>query len=138
MTITLKQPKNAITSPQVVFDILSTVLQSEEPEDRDREHFWVFHLTTCNTIKSLHLVSLGILDRALVHPREVYTRAVTDRCASIVIAHNHPSNDAQPSAEDLCLTKKLTEAGEILGVHLIDHIIVTDTSFYSFRQAGVL
>jgi DNA repair protein RadC len=138
MIMRINHDNQVITTPETVFDILQQVLKTEEPEDRDREHFWVFHLTTRQRIKSLHLVSLGILNAALVHPREVFTRAVIDRCASIIIAHNHPSDDEQPSEEDRFTTRRLAEAGQLLGISLVDHVIVAEKSFYSFKRAGIL
>lgn len=130
--------RKLISCPADVHNVLQSVLKSESKQDRDQEHFWVFHLDTRNTVRSLHLVSLGTLDCSLVHPREVFTRAVAERCATIIVAHNHPSLDPQPSSEDITITNQLQEAGKLLGITVTDHVITAGKDFYSFKQDGRL
>ena len=89
------------------------------------EHFHVYHLNSRNRVTSYQKVSMGSLNGSLVHPREVFRQAVIEGAAAIVIAHNHPSGDPAPSREDLELTYRLWDAGKILGIELLDHIIVT-------------
>ena len=113
-------------------------MRSEDKVDQDKEHFWVFHLDCRNKIKLLELVSLGTLNSSLVHPREVFTRAVGERSAQIIIAHNHPSGELNPSDDDIALTKRLIKAGELLGIELIDHIIVSNSSFVSFKAKSLI
>jgi len=127
-----------ISCPADVHNLLQSVLKSESKPDRDQEHFWVLHLDTRSVIRSLHLVSLGTLDQTLVHPREVFTRAVAERCATIIVAHNHPSHDPQPSSEDITITNQLHEAGKLLGITVTDHVITAGKDFYSFKQDGRL
>jgi len=86
----------------------------------------------------LELVSLGTLNSSLVHPREVFTRAVGERSAQIIIAHNHPSGIAEPSEDDITLTKRLIKAGDLLGIELIDHIIVADHLFISLKEKSLI
>ncbi|MCK5736037.1 MAG: JAB domain-containing protein, partial [Spirochaetaceae bacterium] len=84
------------------------------------------------------VISRGILDRTLVHPREVFVDPLSDRAAAIVCGHNHPSGICDPSPEDRELTRRLKESGELLGIPLLDHVIFTHSSYYSFLEKGVL
>ncbi len=83
-------------------------------------------------------ITIGIVDSVLAHPREVFTDAIADRAASVVVAHNHPSGRAEPSEKDITLTQQLAAAGQLLGVPLRDHIIMTKTEYFSFRQHHLL
>jgi len=138
MIIKISENKKEIVKPQDIYQILTDCLRSEDKVDQDKEHFWVFHLDCRNKIKLLELVSLGTLNSSLVHPREVFTRAVGERSAQIIIAHNHPSGELNPSDDDIALTKRLIKAGELLGIELIDHIIVSNSSFVSFKAKSLI
>ncbi len=138
MIIKVAENKNLVLSPKDIYQILSDCLRSEDKVDRDKEHFWVFHLDCRNKIKLLELVSLGTLNSSLVHPREVFTRAIGERSAQIIIAHNHPSGEAKPSEEDIFLTKRLVKAGHLLGIELLDHIILISGSFMSFKEKSLI
>lgn len=138
MMINLKDKRTKVSTPMSVHEILQSVLESEDPIDRDKEHFWVFYLDVRHSIKGLELVTLGILDSVIVHPREVFTRAVSIRCASIILAHNHPSGDSKPSQEDIKMTNRMVEAGEILDIKIIDHLITSESGYYSFKEQGRL
>ena len=92
------------------------------------------HLNTRNRVTLVELVSLGTLTASLVHPRETFRRAVIAGSASIIVAHNHPSGDVDPSDEDTKTTNLLHEAGNILGIKLLDHIIFANDKFHSFRD----
>src|SRR3989339_1495330 len=116
MIIHLKDSTKIVFSPKSVWDITKELMLAEDAIDRDKEHFWVFHLDVRNRIKLIELVSLGTLNSSLVHPREVFTRAVGERSAQIIIAHNHPSGEHTPSEDDIVLTKRLAKAGELLGI----------------------
>lgn len=83
-------------------------------------------------------VSIGTLNTDLVHPREVFKEAISHSVASVILAHNYPSGDLEPSEDDLSITKRLTEAGKILGIEVLDHIIVTKNGFFSFKEKGLL
>ena len=89
-----------------------------------QESFQVLTLDSKNRLLSRHLISLGILDTALVHPREVFCAAITDRAAAVVLVHNHPSGDPTPSAEDVRITKQLNDAGKIIGIKVLDHVVI--------------
>lgn len=138
MIIHLRDNQKLVESPENVYKILQAVLEAEDPIDRDKEHLWIFQLNARNVVQKLELVSLGTLTASLVHPREVFTRAIADRCASILIAHNHPSTESKPSSEDIEMTELLVKAGEILGISVLDHIIVAKNGFTSFKREGLM
>ena len=108
-----------------------------------QECFVVLTLDTKNRIIDRHLVTLGILNASLAHPREVFRPAILDNAASIIAVHNHPSGDPSPSAEDLRITRQLIEAGKLLDIQILDHVIIGRTSddrqsaFISLREAGL-
>ena len=113
-----------------------------------QESFHVLSLNAKNVLINRHLVSLGLLDSAPVHPREVFRAAIRDGAASVVLIHNHPSGDPTPSAEDLRVTRQLIEAGNILGIKVVDHVVVGRAPpaapgesmrppFLSIREAGL-
>jgi len=137
MIIHLKDSTKIVFSPKSVWDITKELMLAEDKIDRDKEHFWVFHLDVRNRIKLIELVSLGTLNSSLVHPREVFTRAVGERSAQIIIAHNHPSGEHTPSEDDIVLTKRLAKAGELLGIELIDHLVVTGNGYTSMKKEAL-
>ena len=97
-----------------------------------REHFVVFYLNSRNQEIKREIISVGILNESLVHPREVFESAIKHNVASIILAHNHPSGDVEPSQDDIEITKRLVHAGKILDIRVVDHVIVTDKEFNSF------
>lgn len=101
-----------------------------------RESFFAVHVDVRHRVLALHLVSTGGIDAAPVHPREVFSPAIRDGAAAIVVAHNHPSGDPSPSPEDRLVTQRLREVGEIVGIHLLDHLVVGAERFYSFAEEG--
>ncbi len=108
-------------------------------QDSDREQFCCLHLDTRSRVKAMEIVSTGTLNASLVHPREVFKAAILNNAASVILAHNHPSGDPTPSREDVELTHRMVNAGEILGIQMMDHIIVTpDTAFVSMSEANLL
>jgi len=104
----------------------------------DREKFICMHLNVKNQIISFEIVSTGSLTSSIVHPREVYKGAILSNSASVIFMHNHPSGDPEPSIDDMEITKRLEKAGEILGINVLDHIIVSSGGFYSFRQHNLI
>lgn len=103
----------------------------------DREHFVAFHLDARNRVRSFETVAIGSMVAAIVHPREVFKGAILANAAGIILAHNHPSGDTGPSPEDIAITKRLHEAGRILGIDVLDHIIVGDGTF-SLQANGMM
>ena len=132
--IYLQDSKIHVKSPQEVAKVFLDLLLLEETIDQDKEHFYVMHLDTRSRVKLVELVSLGTLTSSLVHPRETFRRAVIQGSANIIVAHNHPSGEVDPSDEDTKVTKLLHEAGNILGISLLDHIIFTSNKFFSFKE----
>ena len=103
------------------------------------EHFYVLCLATNGDIVGIHDISTGTVNSSVVHPREVFTAVInTPRTASFIVAHNHPSGDIKPSAEDIAVTKRLKECGELLGIKLLDHVIVTEHDYYSFKDSTII
>jgi len=102
------------------------------------ERFVVFILNSKNVVQGVEIVSEGTLNASLVHPREVFRSAVLGLGASIIVAHNHPSGNPEPSREDITITKQLVEAGKILGIPVHDHIIFTENGYTSFADRGLL
>jgi len=103
-----------------------------------REHFIAVLLDIKNRVLRTETISIGTLDSSLVHPREVYRVALREGAASWIAVHNHPSDDATPSPDDLAFTRRLKEVGQLLGIELLDHIIIGDGVFTSFRERGLL
>ena len=106
-------------------------------KDLDREHFILICVDTQHKVNALHTVSIGSVNASIVHPREVFKVAILANATSIFVAHNHPSGNCTPSTEDQTVTKRIQNAGELLGIDLIDHIIVGD-GYYSFKENGLL
>ena len=106
--------------------------------DHKKEHFVIFYLDSRNQEIKREIVSVGSLNANLVHPREVFEPAVRNLAAQIILAHNHPSGDPEPSEDDLEITKRLVESGKILGIEVIDHIIITKTGFISFKEKNLI
>jgi len=104
----------------------------------DREKFICLHLNVKNQIISFEIVSTGSLTSSIVHPREVYKGAILSNAASVIFMHNHPSGDPEPSIDDMDITRRLEKAGNILGIDVLDHIIVSSGGFYSFRQHNLI
>lgn len=109
-------------------------LQLQDIRDQRKEHFIVFYLDVRNQIIKREVISIGTLTVSVVHPREVFEPAVRDGAAQILLAHNHPSNIVEPSAEDVTLTKRLGSCGQMLGIEVIDHIIVSKSAYFSFKE----
>jgi DNA repair protein RadC len=106
--------------------------------DHKKEHFVVFYLDSRNQEIKREIVSVGSLNANLVHPREVFEPAVRNLAAQIILAHNHPSGDPEPSEDDLEITKRLVESGKILGIEVVDHIIVVKNGFLSFKEKKLI
>ena len=100
----------------------------------EQETFWSLVLDGKQRLRRLVTVSLGTLTASLVHPREVFRTAVREGAAALIVAHNHPSGDPEPSAEDLAVTERLRQAGEVLGIPLQDHVVLGDAGYVSLRE----
>jgi DNA repair protein RadC len=122
-----------IHSPQDVANLLLPELR-----DAKKEHFKSLLMDTKNRVLKIVTVSIGTLDSSLVHPREVFKDAIAASAASLIVAHNHPSGDPAPSAEDRRITQRLAEAGQLLGIELLDHIVIGNDCWVSLKERGLL
>jgi DNA repair protein RadC len=122
-----------ITRPQDAADLLM-----EEMRHHREEHFVCLFLNTKNHVIGRQTLSIGSLNASVVHPREVFRAAIRRSSASILCAHNHPSGDPAPSPEDIQLTRRLAEAGAMIGIELLDHIVIGDRRFVSLKEMGCL
>ena len=107
-------------------------------KDKQQEYFLALYLDGANHLIETKIITIGTLNQSLVHPREVFSYALEKRCASIIVAHNHPSGVLTPSNEDINVTKRLQESAKILGIELLDHVIFTKDSFMSLRDEGLM
>lgn len=123
----------SFTSSRSVFEYFRPLA-----EDLKQECFWVLLLDSKNRPLRIVEVSLGALDRSLVHPREVFRPAVREGAAAVLCVHNHPSGDPTPSREDVTITNRLAKTGEVLGIRLIDHVIIGAYRYVSFADTGLL
>jgi len=120
-----------LTDPEKVYQLIKSKIK-----DYHKEHFYIIALNSRN--HSIAEVSIGSLNASIVHPREVFAEAIKNKAASVIIAHNHPSGDPEPSDDDLEMTKRLVEADKILGIEVIDHIIVVKNNFFSLKNKGLI
>jgi len=107
-------------------------------QDLKVEQFWALHLDGKHRVQHEHLVSQGTLTSSPVHPREVFSVAVRHSAAALVLVHNHPSGDPSPSADDLEITRRLSEVGVTIGIHILDHVVVGDGNFVSLADRGLM
>src|SRR3989344_248137 len=120
-----------LTDPKKAYKLIKNKLK-----DYHKEHFYIIALNSRN--HSIAEVSVGSLNASIVHPREVFAEAIKNKAASVIFAHNHPSGDPEPSEEDLVITKRLIEAGKIMGIKVLDHVIVTKDGYLSFKEGGLI
>jgi len=123
-----------VTKPQDV--LLLTIIA--DMRDKRQEHFICITLNGAGEVLDSRTITVGLLNHSLVHPREVFADAITDRAASVICVHNHPSGSLDPSPQDIAVTTQLREAGLLLGIQLIDHIIVTKSGYLSMKEKGLL
>ncbi|MHB8522491.1 MAG: RadC family protein [Limisphaerales bacterium] len=127
--------KPAGTKIETPADILPLV---RHYADRKQEHFLCVTINGANEVLNVRVVSIGLIDRSPVHPREVFADAVADRASGIIVAHNHPEGSLEASASDIAITSQLKAAGAIVGIELMDHIIFNRSSYFSFLEEGQL
>jgi DNA repair protein RadC len=116
----------------------AAVIVMEEMRHLDREHFCALLLNTKNQVLAKETISIGTLNSSVVHPRELYKAAIKKSAAAIILVHNHPSGDPTPSKEDREITRRLQDAGAIIGIEVLDHIIIGDNKFISFKARGMI
>jgi DNA repair protein RadC len=130
--IVLEEPVNNIKSAIELFEKIKRI-----DIDYSKENFLVFTLDTKNRVIDWYIISIGILDASLIHPREVFRNAIKDNAKSIIIAHNHPSGILIPGDADKEVTKGLKDAGELLGISVLDHIIFSEIAFISMKEQRI-
>lgn len=134
----ISEQERIISDSKSVAEIMKAILSSEHETDQGREHFWTIGANMKNIIQYIELVSLGSLSESIVTPRETFRLAVMKGVASIILCHNHPSGDSHPSQKDIALTRRLRDAGQILGIEVLDHVIIGKTAHgFSFRDHGL-
>ncbi len=121
-----------VRGPESVYELCRDI------RGTNREHFVGFYLNSRNQVLRREIISIGSLNASIVHPREVFAPAIAVSAASLVLAHNHPSGDPTPSEEDLAITRRLLEAGRIIGIDVLDHVIVARESYASFKERRLL
>ncbi|MEK6699192.1 MAG: JAB domain-containing protein [Nitrospirota bacterium] len=121
-----------------VYEVMQRILLRENKIDRNKEHFWVVCLSNSNKILLIELVSLGTMKKSLVDPTEVFSFALQKRAAQLIMVHNHPGGSLQPSPEDTDITDRMYQVGLFLDLPVIDHLIITERKFYSFKDSGLL
>jgi DNA repair protein RadC len=125
----VKGPREAYMVVNQIFDL----------ENMSSEHFVMVCMDTKNKLAGAHIISIGSLDSAIVHPREVFKAAILNNASGIILLHNHPSGDPEPSREDIETTQRLITAGTILGIKVVDHVVVGEYQRYiSFKEQGLL
>jgi DNA repair protein RadC len=105
---------------------------------KKQEHFICITLNGANEVLHTRTITMGLLNHSLVHPREVFADAITDRAASIICVHNHPSGTLDPSSQDIAITRQLADAGTLVGIRLLDHVIVTNSGWLSMKEKGLI
>ena len=121
-----------------LYGIMQKILLREQKIDQNREHFWVIGLENNNRILFIELISLGTVNKTFVEPMEVFSFALQKRAVSIILCHNHPSGELKPSDEDKDITNRLIQVGIIVDLEVIDHLIISDKSYLSFKDIGLL
>ena len=123
---------NTISTPNDIF------LEVKHFATREQEQFIVIVLNGAHEVINIFTATIGLVNRALIHPREVFSDPIARRATAIILAHNHPSGILEPSREDITTTSRLAESGEILGIKVIDHLIFSTKPYYSFREHGLM
>jgi DNA repair protein RadC len=121
-----------IRNPSDVYNTVKRYTKS------DQEYFLVITLNGSHDIIAVHISTIGLVNKTVVHPREVFKWAIRDNASSIIVCHNHPSDIVKPSDEDKAITERLKEAAEIIGINFLDHIIIGKSEYYSFRKMGLI
>lgn len=134
--IYLKDSKKQMKGTEESVKVFQDILALEDRIEQEKEHFYVMMLDIRSRIKMVEVVFVGTLTSSLVHPRETFRRAIAEGAASIIIAHNHPSGEAELSDEDTKITKQMFEAGQLLGITMLDHIVFTKTDIAVFAKTG--
>lgn len=124
-----------ISRPENAVNLINAICNLNQCSE---EYFYMICLNVKNRVIGVHLISKGTLDTTIVHPREIFKTAILNNASSIMLIHNHPSGNATPSTEDIKMTQRIQQSCEIIGIDLMDHLIVADDSYASFKELGLL
>lgn len=139
MNIKLTQEqKIKILYPNDIYGIMQRILLRENKIDRNREHFWTISLDNAHRVLNIELVSMGTINKTLVEPMEVFSVPLQKRAVKIILVHNHPSGEIIPSEADKDITDRLIQVGKIMNVPVLEHLIITEKTFFSFVDSGLL
>ena len=130
---TMPEDRPSIRSPED-----AAILVMGEMRHLDREHFWALLLNTKNRVIAREVISIGTLNSSAVHPRELFKAAIRRSAAAVILVHNHPSEDPTPSQQDIDVTKRMMEAGNIVGISVLDHLVIGDNRFVSLKAKGLM
>jgi DNA repair protein RadC len=133
-----EQDKIKLLNSGDIYSIMQKVLLRENKIERNKERFWIIGLATNNKILYIELITVGTINRTIVEPMEVFSIALQKRSVKIVMVHNHPSGEMRPSDADKDITDHLIQVGNFLNVPVIEHLIISETSYYSFYDSGLL
>lgn len=133
LSVALPEERPVVRQPNEV-----VALVMDEMRYLDREHFRVLLLNSKSQVITIEQISVGTLNESYAHPREIFKNAIKRSAATIIVVHNHPSGDPTPSLEDIDLTKRLVDAGKIIGIEVLDHIIIGDGKFTSLKRKGLM
>jgi len=133
-----KEEKIKILCSEDLYEIMQRILMSESKTDRNREHLWTVSLDNALRILNIECVSMGTINKTLVEPMEVFSIPLQKRAVQMVIVHNHPSGELEPSEADKDITDHMIQVGRIMNVPVVDHLIISEQSFYSFAHSGLL
>lgn len=130
--------KIKVNSSDDIYPVMQRILMRENKIDRDREHFWTISLNNAHKILNIELVSMGTVNKTFAEPMEVFSIPLQKRAVKIILVHNHPSGELKPSEADKDLTDNLIQVGRIMHVPVLDHLIITETTYLSFKDTGLL
>ena len=132
----LEDQKIKIYSPRDLFPIMREILLRDDKYDQNKEHFWCVALAHNSVLKYVELISLGTLYQSIVEPMDVFSWAIHKQAAMLVLVHNHPSSELNPTPADLDLTDNLIQVGRVVRIPVVEHLIITTEGFYSFESSG--
>jgi DNA repair protein RadC len=133
-----KEDKIRLLNSDAVYKIMQKILLRQNALHRQKEYFWVIGLNTKNDILYIELVSIGVLNQINLDPVEIFSFAVSKKCKKIILVHNHPSGDLKPSKADIALTKELERGAIYLKIEILDHLIIAEEKFFSFKDEGLI
>lgn len=136
--LTRRSDQRLAANLPTIQSVSEAAAQAVEIRDKKKEYLLAFFLNARHQLIARETISIGTLTASLAHPREIFAPAIGKAAAGVILVHNHPSGDPAPSDEDVRLTKRIAQAGQIMGIELLDHLIVAQNGCYSFKTAGAL